>query len=307
MAAWETLEGRAQITVFRDHVNAEAALARRLAPFDVLVLNRERTPITANLIARLPRLRLIVTSGMRNKSIDLEAARVAGVQVCGTQTLGYPTVELTWALILAQARHLVSETRSVGSGRWQTAVGIGLRGKTLGVIGLGRVGSEVARIGVAFGMRVLAWSRSLTSETAAACGAEYAPFETLLGESDVLSLHVPLTAQTRALIGASALARMKPQAMVVNTSRGGVVDEAALAAALRDRRIRAAALDVFEQEPLPADHALHGVPNLLLTPHIGYVVEENYRVTFGQALENITAWLDKRPLRLLEAAPDTAG
>ncbi len=300
MAPWETLAGRAHVVSFRDHVTDADALAARLAPFDAIVVNRERTPVGRSLIECLPRLRLVATSGMRNKAIDLAAAREAGVQVCGTETLGYPTAELTWALILAQARHLVGEANAVAAGGWQTTVGTGLRGKTLGVIGLGRIGAEVARIGTAFGMSVLAWSRNLTPEKAAACGARSVPFEDLLRQADVLSLHVPLTGQTRGLIGPAALSMMKPGAWLVNTARGGVVDEQALAEALRTRRIRGAALDVFEDEPLPAAHPLRGLPNALLTPHIGYVVEENYRRSFGQIVENLDAWLAGRVLRPLE-------
>lgn len=299
-APWERLRGRVKISVFRDHLEGADALAARLAEFDVLVLNRERTQLDQPLIARLPQLKLVATSGMRNKAVDTRAAQLAGVQVCGTQTLGYPTVELTWALILGLARHLVAEAQAIQSGCWQTALGVGLRGKTLGIVGLGRVGGDVARIGRAFGMDVLGWSRTLTPDAAQVCGARCVPFEELLAHSDVLSIHAPLTAQTRNLIDAPQLARMKSSALLVNTARGGIVNEAALAEALRQGQLRGAALDVFEQEPLPPNHALLGLPNLLLTPHIGYVVEENYHTAFGQIVENIEAWLDGRLLRPLE-------
>ncbi|MGD9942384.1 MAG: D-2-hydroxyacid dehydrogenase family protein [Burkholderiaceae bacterium] len=300
-APWQRLAGRAQVDAIREHIDEPPALAARLAPYHVLVANRERTPIRADLIAALPNLALIVTFGQRNAAIDVQAAAARGIPVCGTPGMGHPTAELTWGLILSLARHLPAEINAMRSGGWQRTVGIGLSGKTLGVLGLGKQGSAVARIGVAFGMDVAVWSRSMTAERAATVGARAAPFDELLQQSDIVSLHLPLNAGTRGLIGARELGLLKPGALLVNTSRGPLVDEAALLDALRQRRL-SAALDVFDREPLPDDHPLRSLDNALLTPHLGYVIAENYRGMFGGALEDIEAWLDGKPIRVIAPA-----
>jgi phosphoglycerate dehydrogenase-like enzyme len=305
LGPWDRLAGRVELTVLREHVGDRDRLAELLAPFDVIVANRERTTIDEALVQRLPRLRLLATSGMRNSAIDMEALAAAGVTVCGTETLGYPTVELTWALILGHARHIVEGANSMRGGGWQTRVGVGVQGKVLGVVGMGRLGKAVARVGVALGMKVIGWSRSLTPEQAAAVGAEAVSFATLLQQSDVLTLHVPLNAQTHHLIGEPEFAAMKPGALLVNTARGPVVDEAALIRAIEQGRLGGAALDVYDQEPLPADHPLRRLDKVLLSPHVGYVIEENYRVAFAQIVENIESWLDGHPTRVVKAPATT--
>jgi phosphoglycerate dehydrogenase-like enzyme len=300
MGPWERLPRDIQVQVFRDTIADEDALAQRLSPYEALVIMRERTPFPASLIARLPNLRLLVTSGERNKAIDVAACTARGITVCGTRSEAPPTAELTWGLILSFFRHIPDEHRAMREGRWQTTLGMGLAGKTLGVIGLGRLGQRVARVGAAFGMRVLAWSTNLTAEAAAVSGAQYATKQELLRESDVVTLHLVLGDRSRGIIGASDLALMKPTALLVNTSRGPLVEEAALIAALREGRIGGAALDVYDQEPLPTDHPLRGLPNTVLTPHLGYVTEENYRGFFTQAVEDIEAWLAGAPVRELK-------
>ena len=301
LGPWDLLQGRCDIQVFRNHIESEDELVAQLAGFDVLVANRERTAFPRSVLERLPQLRLIATSGKRNASIDIAAARDVGIVVSGTDTLGYPTVELTWALILALFRGLVAEVNAVREGGWQQTIGTGLNGKVLGVVGLGRLGSAVAQIGKAFGMQVLGCSRSLTAAQAEAVGVQAVSFEELLQRSDVVTLHVPLNRQSVHLVGAAQLKQMKPSAVLVNTARGQVIDEAALVDALRIGAIRGAALDVYNEEPLPAGHPLRSCPNVLLSPHLGYVVEENYRVAFEQSVENICAWLDGQPIRVIEA------
>jgi phosphoglycerate dehydrogenase-like enzyme len=260
---------------------------------------RERTPFPGALLARLPRLRLLVTAGMRNAAIDLPAAAARGVLVCGTAGLPYPTAELAWGLILSLVRRIPTEDRATRAGRWQESVGLGLNGKTLGVLGLGGLGSRVARIGHAFEMRVLAWSQNLTAERAAEVGATLVGRDELLARSDVVTIHLVLSERTRGLLGARELALLKPSAYLVNTSRGPIVDEAALVRALRDGTIAGAGLDVFDEEPLPLDHPLRRLPNTVITPHLGYVTEETYRIFYGQALEDIQAYLGGEPIRVL--------
>jgi phosphoglycerate dehydrogenase-like enzyme len=300
-APWDDLGGDAEVVAFSDHLADDDALVARLEPFDVIVAMRERTPFTRARLERLPNLELLVTTGMRNASIDVAAAHERGIVVSGTGGVSAATAELTWALILALARHVPAEDRSVHEGGWQTTVGIDLAGRTLGVAGLGNQGAPVARIGQAFGMRVIAWSQNLTPERAAEHGAEAVTRDQLLAQSDVLTIHLKLSERSRGLIGADELARMKPTALLVNTSRGPIVDEGALVAALRDGTIGGAALDVFDTEPLPADHPLRSAPNTVLTPHIGYVTESTYEVFYGQAVEDIAAWRDGAPVRVLEA------
>ena len=299
-ADWSDVEARADIEVFSDHLDDEARLADRLRHFEAIVLMRERTPVPASLLARLPKLRLLVTTGMGNAAIDLAAATEAGVTVCGTRGLNYPTAELTWGLILALARRIPAEDAAIRAGHWQTTLGEGLQGKTLGVIGLGRLGSQVAHVGRAFGMDVVAWSRSLTAARAAEAGAGLSPSkEALLERADVVSIHVVLNDGSRGLLGGAELARMKPSAYLVNTSRGPIVEEAALIEALRTRTIAGAGLDVFDREPLPADHPLLDLDNAVLTPHLGYVTKETYEVFYGDAVEDVVAYLDGRPVRVI--------
>jgi phosphoglycerate dehydrogenase-like enzyme len=297
LADWQSLHPQAQMQAFADHLDDPGALARRLHAFDCVVLMRERTPFPRELFDKLPNLRLLITPGLRNASIDVAAATERKVQVCGTDMLPYPTAELTWGLILALFRHIPAEDRAVREGRWQTTLGLGVRGKTLGVIGLGRLGTQVARIGKAFGMEVVAWSQNLTAERAAEAGAALAGKDDLFARADVVSIHVVLSPRSRGLVGAAELRRMKPTAFLINTSRAPVVDEAALIAALGERRIAGAGLDVFEPEPLTKDHPLLKLDNVVITPHLGYVTEENYRLAYGQALEAIRAFLDGKVLR----------
>ncbi len=299
MADWSSLPEGTELTVFQDHLSDPDAVAARLADFDVVMALRERTPFPRALLERLPRLRLLVTAAMRNASIDLRAAAERGVVVCGTAGLPYPTAELTWGLILSLLRHIPAEDRSTREGRWQTSLGLGLNGKTLGVLGLGTLGSRVARVGRAFEMTVLAWSQNLTAERAAEVGATLVGRDDLLGRSDIVTIHLVLSARTRGLIGARELGLMKPTAYLVNTSRGPIVDEAALIQALGAGRIAGAGLDVFDEEPLPLDHPFRHLPNTVITPHLGYVTEETYRLFYGQALEDIQAYLRGAPVRVL--------
>jgi phosphoglycerate dehydrogenase-like enzyme len=301
LAPWASLPEGSKVEFFHDHRDDEASLAARLAPFDVIVAMRERTPFTRSLFERLPNLRLLVTTGLRNAAIEVAAATELGITVSGTEGLPYPTAELTWGLILALARKIPAEDRALRAGTWQTSLGVGLQGKTLALLGLGRLGSQVARIGAAFGMRPVAWSPNLTAERAAAGGAELATKDQLFRRADVLSIHLVLSERTRGLVGARELALLKPSALLINTSRGPIVDEPALLAALTAGELGGAGLDVFDREPLPATHPLLGVSNTVLTPHLGYVTEETYRIFYGQALEDIQAHLVGKPLRVLSA------
>ena len=295
MADWSPLAGRVAITVFNDHLDDPDAVAARLAPFEVVCVMRERTPLTRGLLERLPRLKLIASTAFRNASIDLQAARERGIAVANTGYDSTPTIEMTWALILASARHVVAENASLRSGGCQRSIGNDLKGKTLGVLGLGNIGGEVARIGHAFGMRVIAWSENLTAEKAAAAYAEHVRKDELFRQSDVLTIHLVLGQRSRGLVGAAELALMKPTAWLVNTSRGPIVEDSALTAALREHRIAGAAVDVFDVEPLPVDHPYRSFDNMLATPHIGYVSLNLYRAFYGDTVRNILAWLDGTP------------
>ena len=290
-ADWSVLGARAAVTVFDDHLRDPGAVVARLKPFDVLCVMRERTPLPRAILEQLPRLKLVVSTGPRNASIDVAAAAELGIAVAHTGYQSDPTIEMTWALILAASRHLVAENQAFRSGGWQQGVGVGLRGKTLGLLGLGRVGGEVARVGAAFGMQLLAWSPHMTPERAAERGAAAVSKEELFARSDVLTIHMVLSAKTRGLVGAADLARMKRTALLVNTSRGPLVDEAALVDALAARRIGGAALDVFDTEPLPPGHPLRTLDNVLGTPHIGYVADDLYRTFFGDTVKALEAWL----------------
>ena len=294
LADWSVLEGRAAVTVFTDHLADPDAVVERLKGFEVLCVMRERTPLPRALLERLPRLKLIVSTGARNAAIDMAAAEERGIAVAFTGYVSAPTIEMTWALILAASRHLVAENLAFRRGGWQQGVGIGLAGKTLGVLGLGRVGSAVARIGVAFGMNVITWSPNMTPERAAMGGAEMVTKHELLRRSDVLTIHMVLSPKTRGLVGADELALMKTSALLVNTSRGPLVDEAALVSALTSRKIGMAAIDVFDVEPLPEDHPLRSLENVLGTPHIGYVADDLYRTFYGDTVKAVDAWLAAR-------------
>jgi len=299
MADWKSLPTGTEVVVFKDHLADEDALAARLADFDIIMALRERTPFPRTLLERLPKLKLLITAGMRNASIDMKAAAERGVLVCGTSGLPYPTAELAWGLILGLARRIPAEDRATREGRWQTSLGLGLNGKTLGVLGLGTLGSRVARVGRALEMKVLAWSQNLTAERAAAEDAMLVAKDDLLARSDFVSIHLVLSERTRGLVGARELGLMKRSAYLVNTSRGPIVDEAALIRALGDGTIAGAGLDVFDEEPLPRDHPFRRLPNIVITPHLGYVTEETYRIFYGQAVEDIKAYLDGTPLRVL--------
>ena len=292
MADWSAVTKGADVTVFTDHIADPDELVARLSPFDVVFVMRERTPLPRSIIERLPKLRMIASTGPFNASIDMAAAEDHGIHVGTTGGTVASTVELTWALILAGVRNLVAENLSVRHGGWQTSVGRELAGRTLGVLGLGRIGVRVARIGEAFGMKVIAWSQNLTPEAAAEAGAIHVSKEDLFATADVLSIHLKLSARSTGLVGATELGLMKPTALLVNTSRGPIVDEAALVAALERRAIAGAALDVFDTEPLPPGHPLRTLDKVLATPHIGYVADRPYRIFFGDAVAAIADWLD---------------
>jgi phosphoglycerate dehydrogenase-like enzyme len=299
MADWSSLD--VELVVLREHLSSQGELVAAIGDCEIVVAMRERTAFGAEVLARLPALRLLVTSGMRNAAIDLGAATRHGITVCGTASASEPPVELTWALILGLARGLSTETTAVrDGGPWQSTVGTDLYGAQLGLLGLGKIGSRVARIGQAFGMQVVAWSANLTDERAAEAGVERAPsLDSLLETSDVVSVHLVLSERTRGLLGAAELARMRPTAYLVNTSRAAIVDQQALVEALHAGRIAGAGLDVFETEPLPADDPLRTVPGVLATPHLGYVTARNYRTYFREAVEDIAAYLAGAPIRRL--------
>ncbi|OQR64724.1 hydroxyacid dehydrogenase [Streptomyces maremycinicus] len=290
-----------EVVAFTGHIGDEDELAAALADFDCVVTLRERVPFPASLLDRLPRLRLLIASGMRNSVIDYPAARANGVTVCGTESSSTPPVELTWALLLGLARGLVQESTALREGGpWQSTVGADLHGRRLGLLGLGKIGSAVARVGLAFGMEVSAWSQNLTAERAAEVGVRRAASkERLLSESDFVSIHLALSDRTRRLLGPTELALLKPTAYLVNTSRAAIVDQDALLAALREGRIAGAGVDVFDVEPLPDDHPMRTAPRLLATPHLGYVSRANYERYYGQAVEAIRAYLAGTPVRAL--------
>jgi phosphoglycerate dehydrogenase-like enzyme len=293
LADWSSVAERAEITVFNDHLADPGAVVERLLPFDVICVMRERTPLHREVIGQLPQLKLIASTGPRNAAIDMAAARERGIRVTATGYRSTPTIEMAWALILASARHIVRESNSVRNGGWQTSLGRELNGRILGVVGLGNIGGQVARIGRAFGMRVVAWSQNMTPEIAAAAGAVLVTKDELFRQADVVTIHLILSKRTRGLVGAADLALMKPSSWLINTSRGSIVDEGALVQALTSRRITGAALDVFDTEPLPADHPFRTLDNVLATPHIGYVAEDLYRTFYGDAAADIGAWLDE--------------
>jgi phosphoglycerate dehydrogenase-like enzyme len=299
LGPWDELGDGVAITVFDDHVADDDALVERLAPFEVVVAMRERTPFPRERLARLPNLRLLVTTGGANASIDMDAARDLGVVVAGTGGLASPTAELTWALILAVTRNVCAEDRAIREGGWQHTIGPELAGRTLGVVGLGRLGSRVAAIGQAFEMDVIAWSQNLEAAHAASLGVEAVSKDELFRRADVVTIHLKLSDRTHGLVGARELALMKATAYLVNTSRGPIVDEAALLAALHDGTIAGAGLDVYDVEPLPAGHPLRSAPRTVLTPHIGYVSLGTYEVFYRDVVECIAGFLRGEPVRVL--------
>jgi phosphoglycerate dehydrogenase-like enzyme len=293
MADWTPLENLADVTVFNDHVSNVGDLIQRLQPFDVVCVMRERTPLSRVVIESLPNLKLIASTGPGNASIDQDAAAERGIEIRHTGYSSTPTIELTWALILAMARNIPLENHSLRQGGWQVALGEQLAGKTLGLLGLGHIGSAVGIIGRAFRMNVIAWSQHLTAERAAEKGAQLVSKDVLFSTADFLSIHVRLSERTQGLVGATELAQMKPTSRLINTSRGQIVDHAALLGALSTGQIAGAALDVYDVEPLDNPHPLRELPNVLATPHIGYVSEELYRTFYGDTVRNIVQWLDE--------------
>lgn len=292
-----------EVTAYNRHFDTEDAVLKAIDGFEIAVAMRERTPFTRALMARLPKLKLLISTGRRNPSIDLRGAEELGIAVCGTDSLRHPTAELTWALILALVRHLPHEDANMrAGGHWQTRVGVDLHGRTLGLLGLGTLGTQVARIGQAFGMKVIAWSNNLRPERCAELGVEYVSKERLVTDSDFLSVHTQLSRRTEGLIDRPEFEKMKPSAYLINTSRGYIVRESALVDALERGLIAGAGLDVYETEPLPLGHPLRRLPNVLLTPHIGYVNEDNYRLWYAQIVENIAAWMKGTVIRRMDPA-----
>lgn len=299
MADWSVLRDRTQVEVIREHITDEDALVERLAGSEIVVAMRERTPFPARVIERLPALRLLVTTGMGNASIDLGAARAAGVTVTGTRGGGNGVPELTMGMIIAITRNIAREDAAVRAGGWQHTIGPGLSGRTLGIVGLGRLGVPVAGLAKAFGMQVVAWSPHLTAGGAAEHGVKAVTKEALFRDSDVVTIHMPLSDRSRGLIGADELRLLGPESYLVNTSRGPIVDEGALIDALRAGTIAGAALDVYDTEPLPSEHPLRTLPNTLVLPHLGYVTTDSYRIFFADVVEDIAAFLDGRVVREL--------
>lgn len=296
---WTVLSTFAELSFLHEFPADADTMITRLASFDVICVMRERTQFNDALLSQLPRLKLLVTGGMRNAAIDLYATARLGIQVCGTASYKNAAPELTWALIMGITRHMVGEANSLRQGGWQIGLGGDLYGKTLGILGLGNIGQWVAKYAQAFGMRVIAWSENLTAERAAEIGVTYVTKRELFEQSDVLSVHLVLSDRSRGIVDAQALGWMKPTAYLINTARGPIVDEAALIGLLQRGDIAGAALDVFEPEPLPVDHPFRTLSNVLATPHIGYVTENNYRVFFSQMIENIQAWHGGEPIRVL--------
>ncbi len=301
MVDWSRIADQVEVTFFHDRVATRESLVNRLKDFDIIAVMRERTPFDRSLLEQLSRLKLLVTTGQRNASIDVAAANERGVTVCGTSSLESPAAELTWGLILALARKLPQELREFQhGGPWQNTLGMDLAGAQLGIIGLGRLGARVARVALAFDMKVMAWSANLSAERCASLGVEHAgSLDQLLTSSDIVTIHMVLSDRTRGLIGAPQLRRMKPSALLVNTARAPIIDETALITALKERWIAGAGLDVFGEEPLPVQHPFRSLDNVVATPHLGFVTEGNYREFYGMIVEDIAAWLQGAPVRLL--------
>ncbi len=300
VADWSVLQPLGPVDFLHDYPASPAQMAQRLQSYDVICVMRERSRFDSELLTRLPRLKLLLTSGMRNAAIDMAAAAQAGIRVCGTESGMHAAAELTWGLIMAVTRNLTDEAGSLKSGGWQVGLGSGLYGKTLGILGLGKIGQRVAGYAQAFGMRVIGWSANLTAERAAQHGVSYVSKRDLFEQSDILSIHLILSERSRGIVDASSIGLMKPSAYLVNTSRGPLVDEAALIQTLQNQHIAGAALDVFDQEPLPADHPFRKLANVLATPHIGYVTREDYRLFYRQMIEDILAWHSGRPIRAID-------
>ncbi|MDO8530705.1 MAG: D-2-hydroxyacid dehydrogenase family protein [Dehalococcoidia bacterium] len=298
IADWSLLRAH-EVVFFRDHLEDEGAVAKRLHDFDFVIAMRERTPFPDSLLRQLPSLRLLVTTGRRNASFDTDAATKLGIVVSYTGGTSTSTADLTIGLMIAVMRHITKEDRTVREGHWQRTVGVALGGKTLGVIGLGTIGSHIAQIAQALRMHVVAWSQNLTAARAAECGARFVSKLELLQTSDVVTIHLRLSPRTRGLLGADDLALMKRTAYLINTSRGPIVDEAALVSALNDGTIAGAGLDTFDQEPLPKGHPLLTARNTVLTPHLGYVTEDSYHTYYTDAIESILSFVDGKPLRVL--------
>lgn len=296
---WSVLEAVGQVSFLHDYPADTPTMIERLQQFDVICLMRERSTFDQALLQGLPNLKLLVTGGMRNAAVDIPAAKALGIQVCGTDSYKQAAPELTWALIMASTRNLLAEANSLRAGEWQQGLGSDLHGKTLGILGLGNIGQRIAQFAKVFGMRVIAWSENLTPERAAESGVTWVSKRELFEQADVLSIHLVLSDRSRGLVDAQALGWMKPTARLVNTARGPIVDEAALIDALVSGRLAGAALDVFDQEPLPVDHPFRQLANVLATPHVGYVSERNYQQFYGQMIEDIQVWASGSPIRLL--------
>jgi phosphoglycerate dehydrogenase-like enzyme len=300
VADWSSVEKDVNLKVFTESLGSRDKVIAGLKDCAVVCLMRERTPFGEDVIDALPALKLIVTSGMRNAAIDIAAAQARGIPVCGTESLGPPTAELTIGLMIELARKIGAENARLKSGaRWQSVLGIDLYGKTLGIIGLGKLGTRVARVANAFEMKVIAWSQNLTAKKAREAGATLVSKEELLRQSDFVTVHVQLSQRTKGLIGANELAMMKSTAFFINTSRGPVADEKAIEAALKAHKIAGAAIDTYNEEPLPLDHPFRKLDNIVITPHLGYVTAENYKRFYGQMVEDIRAWLDGKPIRVI--------
>ncbi|MCS3472158.1 phosphoglycerate dehydrogenase-like enzyme [Pseudomonas sp. JUb42] len=295
---WSVLDSVGEVSFLHQYPADTATMVERLASFDVICIMRERTPFNEALLSQLPNLKLLVTGGMRNAAIDVAAARRHGIEVCGTESYKHAAPELTWALIMGITRNLVSEANSLRAGNWQIGIGSDLHGKTLGILGLGSIGKWIARYGQAFGMKVIAWSQNLTAEAAAEVGVTRVSKQELFEQADILSVHLVLSDRSRGLVDAEALGWMKPTAYLINSSRGPIVDEAALIDSLRHKRIAGAALDVFDIEPLPVDHPYRSLDNVLATPHVGYVTQNNYHMFYSQIIEDIQAWHAGKPIRV---------
>lgn len=298
-ADWSSLPDGFEPAVFTDNLVDHEPLVERLRDFEIVCAMRERTPFPGDVFRRLPNLKLFITSGMRNNAVDFKTAKEMGVVTCGTDSPGSSTVELTWALILGTMRNVAFDHMTMKQGGWQERTGIAVSGKTLGIVGLGKLGGMVAEIAPKFGLDVIAWSPNLKQERCDELGVEKVSKEDLFSRADIVSIHMILSDRSRGLVTAEDFARMKPSAILVNTSRGAIVEQQALIDALTDGRIRAAAVDVYEQEPLPTDHPFRKIDNLLTTPHVGYVTEESYRTFYSQMVENIRAWIDGEPKRVI--------
>jgi len=296
---WSVLDSLGEVTFEHDYPADNATLAERLGRYQVICVMRERTRFDEDLLKRLPNLKLLVTGGMRNAALDMQAAAKLGIKVCGTDSYKHAAPELTWALVMAATRNLVKEANALRAGQWQQGLGGDLHGKTLGILGLGSIGQRVAQFGQVFGMKVIAWSENLTAERAEQAGVTHVSKQQLFEQADVLSVHLVLSERSRGLVDAQALGWMKPTALLVNTARGPIVDEAALIKALQKQQIAGAALDVFEQEPLPAMHPFRTLDNVLATPHVGYVSRQNYEQFFSQMIEDIQGWAAGEAVRLL--------